>query len=327
MTKDTDVLTRERIASMRTNVMSRTAETPSKKKRAMPLIAAAAAIGILGTAGLGFNYALQSTGLIQSERAAQTGGGTSYADMVGDVDVTGSADSKALAPEVGSVASENVTKVSTENVIVTGSLDVRVKNSAKARAEVREKVAALGGRIDNESMSQSEGSDITMTVRVPGTSVDEFTTMVNELGKVEHSSVQRVQVDQQVRDLDARIESLKVSTARLQSIMKNAKNTRDLLDAETQLSQRQAELEGLQAQRKSLGDQTALATIDVTLAEVAPANAVNPGGFRGGLISGWNSLVSVLNATVAGVGFMLPWLIPIGIVTGLGWWIVRRRRS
>ena len=65
----------------------------------------------------------------------------------------------------------------------------------------------------------------------------------------------------------------------------------------------------------------------VTLAEDAPANTVNPGGFRGGLISGWNSLVSVLNATVSGIGFVVPWLIPIGIVTGLGWWIVRRRRS
>jgi len=327
MTKDTDVLTRERIASMRTNVMSRTGETPSKKKRAMPLIAAAAAIGILGTAGIGFLAGTQFVGASISTSSDRESYDTSFSTQGSTGTVADSADMDSLAREGDSTDSKGVPKAPTENVIVTGTLFVHVKDSAQAREKVRAKVAALGGRIDNDSSNNYEGTEIALTVRIPGASVDEFTTMVDGLGKVEESSVQRVQVDQQVRDLDARIESLKVSTARLQSIMKNAKNTRDLLDAETQLSQRQAELEGLQAQRKSLGDQTALATIDVTLAEVAPANAVNPGGFRGGLISGWNSLVSVLNATVAGVGFVLPWLIPFGIVTGLGWWIVRRRRS
>lgn len=332
MNNDNEILSQERIDAMRSNVMGRINKPRRRAARYAPLLVAASVVSVFGLVGVG--YVLGGTGALErnyqasDSRAAQEVGADT-ADQLAGPPVRMHGENSALgsnsAEEEGQAGD---TAQAEDHVIVTGSIEVTVRDSEAAAKLVREQVKKLGGRIDSESQNSIDIDFVYLTVRVPGDQVEAFSSFLDGQGEISNSSLSRLQVDQQVRDLDARIDALKISTERLRSIMKEAKNTKDLLEAESRLSQRQADLESLQSQRKAIGEQTALATIDVTLSETTPAGTVNPGGFRGGLIAGWNSLVSLVNMGVTAFGFLLPWLVP-ALMLGLGvcWWIRRRRRS
>ena len=327
--KNSEILSQERIDAMRSNVMGRINKPRRRAARYAPLLVAASVVSVFGLLGVG--YVLGGTGALErnyqaSDSRADQHAGADTADQLAGPTVRMQGDSSALgqaSPNEESQAGD--TAQAEEHVIVTGSIDVTVRDSEAAAKNVREQVKRLGGRIDSESQDSIDSDYVFLTVRVPGDQVEAFSEFIHAQGEISSTSLSRLQVDQQVRDLDARIDALKVSTDRLRSIMKEAKNTKDLLEAESRLSQRQAELESLLSQRKALGEQTALATIDVTLSETTPAGTVNPGGFRGGLIAGWNSLVSLVNMGVTAFGFVLPWLVPVVAVALGARWLIRRR--
>ena len=325
--ENNEILSQERIDAMRSNIMGRINKPRRRAARFAPILVAASAVSVFGLVGVG--YVLGGTGALERN----SDGSASYiapqhetdtSDQLSGTTVRMQGESSALGSSPAEEKSGDTAQAE-EHVIVTGSIDVTVRDSEAAAKNVREQVKRLGGRIDSESQDSIDSDYVFLTVRVPGDQVEAFSEFIHAQGEISSTSLSRLQVDQQVRDLDARIDALKVSTDRLRSIMKEAKNTKDLLEAESRLSQRQAELESLLSQRKALGEQTALATIDVTLSETTPAGTVNPGGFRGGLIAGWNSLVSLVNMGVTAFGFVLPWLVPVVAVALGARWLIRRR--
>jgi hypothetical protein len=121
--------------------------------------------------------------------------------------------------------------------------------------------------------------------------------------KAEDVTAQRV-------DLDARIKALQTSVDRLLGIMRDAKDPDALINAENALSQRQADLDSLRAQRDQLGDQIQYSTIDVTfVAEQLGGPAPKQyEGFTGQIERGWDGLVAVVGNLVLLFGLLLPWL-------------------
>ncbi len=212
--------------------------------------------------------------------------------------------------------------------IVTGSMSVLVDDAEKAIGQIAKFAAAHGGQIDNESLIGGGNDQYgRATVRVPADQVGALRTELGRIGKVESVEVNRVDASAQVADVQARIDSLTASIKRLRQIVAESATTKDLLDAEAQLSARQADLESLQAQRRVLLDQTSLASIEVSVHEQTSAASVEPSGFFGGLTRGWNALVAATNSVVTFTGMAVPWLLPLGAVFGAGLLIWRRIRK
>lgn len=328
MNHENTPLTQARINEMRAHVMSRINTNQRRSNRWIPITIAAAVITVFGSAGIGYLAGNHTGGqaMVTSQSTMDSAPELTAQDASGNLFRThGQASDFSASSEQASL--ERATGTSDpEHIIVTGSVSVTVKNATSTHQKIRGQVVKLNGWLDADSTSNHGETSINMTVRIPSGSVEEFSGFLAGIGTVTDTSIHRAQVDQQVRDLDARIEALKVSTKRLQTIMTEATKTSDLLEAEARLAERQAELEGLQAQRKGLADRTAMATIDVFVSTRTPADAVNPGGFRGGLVSGWNAFVSLLNLSVMGFGFLLPWILPM-VIVGFGIrWLIRRRR-
>lgn len=84
----------------------------------------------------------------------------------------------------------------------------------------------------------------------------------------------------------------------------------EVLAVEAQLSQWEADLEGLEAQQRSLADQTALAAITVHLrpAAVAPKPTHRAGGVVQDLQRGWAALTATASWLLAVVSTALPFL-------------------
>ncbi|WP_137844873.1 DUF4349 domain-containing protein [Microbacterium sp. 2FI] len=169
-----------------------------------------------------------------------------------------------------------------------------------------------------------------ITVRVPS---DELPAVIDELsdvGEVTSSSINRQDVTQQTVDLEARIEAAQASVDRLTALLAEATNIADLIAAESALAERQAMLESYQQQLEMLDDQVAMSSLTVTLTPVVEPVEADPAGFTDGLAAGWNGLVATLNGIVIALGFLLPWLVVVGLAGLVVWAVVRwsrRRRA
>jgi hypothetical protein len=200
-------------------------------------------------------------------------------------------------------------------IVRTGYLTMRVEDVRASAFEIRGLVTRAGGLISSEDVSASgDSAYATITAQVPADRLDAFVADLSELGTVDSITVTASDVTAQAVDLDARIDALQTSIDRLSELLAEASRIEDLLAIETQLSQRQSELDALTAQRSYLADQVALSTITVSLSPFTEIADVDAPGFLSGLQSGWSALVSVVMVAITALGFFLPFLVIMAII-------------
>ncbi|OBK46768.1 DUF4349 domain-containing protein [Mycobacterium sp. 1081908.1] len=210
------------------------------------------------------------------------------------------------------------------DIITTGSLQMIVTEPAQVADRLVTAVTDAGGRVDSRSeRTGSSSPTVDLVLRIPADKLDGVLADAKKLGTVDSMSIGHNDVTSQRVDLDARIEALQTSVNRLLQLMGRAGNVADLLAAESSLTQRQAELDSLRAQRATLGDQVSYATINVSLS-TKPAAVPQP-GFLNALRHGWQSMLSAVHGVVMAVGFLIPW-IPVLAVLALVLVLVLRRK-
>ena len=214
------------------------------------------------------------------------------------------------------------------DVVKTASMIVNVANPAEAADKATAIVDTAQGRVDSRSEDAGSGTDrarTTMVLRVPAAKLDDVMRELKALGTVEHAEVTADDVTAQRVDLDARIKALQTSVDRLLAIMRDAKDPEALIKAEEALSQRQADLDSLRAQREALGDQIAYSTVNVTFsAQSIGGPAPNQyQGFFGQVHRGWDAMVSLAGDSVLLFGLFLPWLAVLAVAGGITYGVVR----
>lgn len=211
------------------------------------------------------------------------------------------------------------------DIITTGSMQMVVSEPAQVADRLVTAVTDAGGRVDSRSeRSGSSSPTVDLVLRIPADKLDGVLADAKKLGTVDSMSIGHSDVTSQRVDLDARIEALQTSVNRLLQLMGRAGNVADLLAAESSLTQRQAELDSLRAQRATLGDQISYATINVSLS--TKPTAVPQPGFLNALQHGWQSLLSAMHGVVMAVGFLIPWIPVLGVVALVLVLVMRRRR-
>ncbi|OBI56835.1 DUF4349 domain-containing protein [Mycobacterium sp. E787] len=210
------------------------------------------------------------------------------------------------------------------DIVTTGSLQMVVAEPAQVADRLVSAVTAAGGRVDSRSeRSGSASPTVDLVLRIPADKLDGVLADTKKLGAVDSMSIGHTDVTSQRVDLDARIEALQTSVNRLLELMGRAGNVADLLAAESSLTQRQADLDSLRAQRAALGDQVAYATINV---HIAAEPTVTRGGFLGALERGWHSLLSVVRGAVVAAGFLIPWAPVLAVLALVTVLVLRRKR-
>ncbi|OBG40168.1 DUF4349 domain-containing protein [Mycobacterium sp. E3198] len=209
------------------------------------------------------------------------------------------------------------------DIVTTGSLQLVVAGPAQAADRLVSAVTDAGGRVDSrEERSGSSSPTVDLVLRIPADKLDGVLADAKKLGAVESMSINHSDVTTQRVDLDARIQALQTSVDRLLDLMRRAGSVGDLLAAESSLTQRQAELDSLRAQRATLGDQISYATINVSL---SVKTTVKHTGFLAALGRGWQSLLSAGHALVVTVGFLIPWIPVLAVLALITFVVVRRK--
>jgi len=238
------------------------------------------------------------------------------------------ADGGVAAPQAPPPQEPAPVEDATRDVVKTASLSISVVNTSAAADKAAVMVEDAGGRVD--SRSENAGSDrgfaqTSVVLRVPVAKLDGVVRELKTLGTVQSAETTSEDVTAQRVDLDARIKALQTSVDRLLAIMRDATDPDALITAEDALSQRQADLDSLRAQREALGDQIEYSTVDVTfVAETIGGPAPKEyQGFGGQIERGWDNMVFVVGNLVLLFGLMLPWLIVLAIAVALLYGVIR----
>jgi hypothetical protein len=213
-------------------------------------------------------------------------------------------------------------------VIKTASTTIEVADVPAGSAQVVALAGQFSGSVQNQDQSNADGvSYANLVVRIPADQLDAFMEALNGIGTVQSLSIAAADVTPQVLDIEARIASLEASIARLEELQSQAANVADLVAIETELANRQGELDSLTSQRDYYADQVAMSTVYISLTPTSAQGIVTP-DFAGGLQQGWQALLNFLAFAVTAAGFLLPVLLLAGVITIVVLAIVRavRRR-
>ena len=141
------------------------------------------------------------------------------------------------------------------DVVKTASMTITVANTSEAADKAAVLVEKADGRVDSRSEDAGSQGGFARTrrsvLRVPVAKLDGLVRELKILGKVQTAETRSEDVTAQRVDLDARMKALQTSVDRLLGIMRDAKDPDALINAESALSQRQADLDSLRAQREA----------------------------------------------------------------------------
>lgn len=214
-------------------------------------------------------------------------------------------------------------------VIVTGWVTVRVEDPLEASSEAIRITESVGGRVDGRDESAPSDGDkgrATLTLRLPADDLTETLDKFKSLGEVREVSLSSDDVTMTTQDLDARISALSAAIGRLEALLATATDTENLIALETAITDRQSQLESMEAERRYYADQVSLSTVTLNLVSVADEPVDEPVTFLDGLAAGWNSFVGFFAGLVVVLGVLLPWIVFAAIITGVVLYIVRRRK-
>ena len=246
----------------------------------------------------------------------------------------GSGQSDAVGPEASGGSKSDSGKAATvdRSVVVTGTVTITAQKPLSAADKAVSIVEAAGGRVDgrteNAPTDRDEGS-ATLVLRIPAAKLTPTLDALKKLGRPDQVSIDATDVTTQTQDLGARINALRASIGRLLQLEASATDTTNLIAIETAISDRQGELESLEAQQRGLDDQISMSTITLDLRSDAAAPPVKPADFWSGLGAGWGAFVAFWAGTLVVLGVLLPWLAFLALAAAVAVMVVRlvRRRS
>ena len=286
---------------------------------------------LTGLALAGLVMAGTAAGCSAGDRNASSASGSEHGPLVTNGGTA--AAPRAQGGSSGSKAAQTALSPSDvqRSIIYTGSVVIRVKDVDTAASAASDLATGAGGYVggDNRDIDASR-SIATMTLRVPSAKFYATVTALDTLGAPQSRNVSTQDVTQQVIDVQSRLKTEQASVDRIRALIASTTSIGQIVSLEDELTQRESDLESMEAQLRSLTDLTTLSTITVTLlgpeARVTAVHKPRKTGFIGGLEAGWNGFVKSLTVLLTVLGAVLPFAVAIGVPVAIVIWFLRRRR-
>ena len=221
-------------------------------------------------------------------------------------------------------------------LISNGAVQLKSDDVGQAVFDVRNVVDKYAGEVEaNSTETDDEGEPLRsrLKVRIPTAQFDQAMQDLEGVATLIASSGNTEDVTTEVLDRNIRIQVQRRSIDRISLLLDRAVSIRDVVSIEAQLSQRQADLAVLEKQQRYLDDQTAMATVNVSVERIKekkpaaePPHKDDDSGFFAGLSDGWSGLKTFGDGVATVVGALLPWTIVAGILAIPGVPLYRRLR-
>jgi hypothetical protein len=230
---------------------------------------------------------------------------------------------QAAASEAGGTTAVDLRVAPGDAVIRTAELAVRVDDVGEAADEAGRLARAAGGRVESEDRSgDGSGGSASVQLRVPPPVFDETVAALVSLGDERSRRLGTEDVSEQVADLDARLATQQASVARVRALLDEADALGEVVQIESELTKRTADLESLQARLAALEARVDLSTIVVRFDSEGGPVVGDALGFGDGLSAGWSALSASARVLAVTAGALLPF-VPLLLVAA--WFAVRAR--
>ena len=207
-------------------------------------------------------------------------------------------------------------------------IDLTATKVVDVVAQARGIALGAGGYTGQESTADESA---TLSLAVPADKLDPVLDQLSHLGTAMVKRELNTQdVTEQVVDVEARLTTQRASVARIRALLSQATSVSDITSIESELTSRESALESLEQQRNSLAGSVAMATVAMSIRSVAappPVEEESAGGFLGGLAGGWDAFLTFGGGLLTVLGAIAPFLLIVGPLAWVGWWLNRRRRA
>lgn len=208
-------------------------------------------------------------------------------------------------------------------IIYTASIELIVEEFEGVPGKVAELAEKFGGYVASSSIQGQPGCPRlgTWTLRVPVAQYADLLSEAHELGEFHSLTSNSQDVSEEYYDVEARIRNKQKTESRMIGLLEeSAGNLEQVLEVEQKLDRVREEIERMQGRLRVLADQTALATVTVTVEQIRgyePAEEATYGtrvrrAFRGSLHALATAVVEFSIVLVA----LSPWIAAL-LVLGL----------
>ena len=240
-------------------------------------------------------------------------------------------DTSTNRPENPVTSATTVSALTNRKIIRNAEIAIEVDNVPKATAQLRDLAASTGGLLAGEQASYGATDQIVLTFRVPVTQFEVALNRLGKIGSVLSTNVTSEEVTAQFRDTESRLRSKRVSAERLRQLITKAVKASDILEIETELANREAEIEAMQGQLNMLDDRASLSTIVVSVygkgdGRVAEIRESEDPSFTRAMRGSVGAIGDIGKALAAATGAVLPFLPFVGLIGALIATLLRRRK-
>jgi hypothetical protein len=174
-----------------------------------------------------------------------------------------------LLPPSEPISSDALILPKNENSKIIKTADVRfqVEKLGEGVEAIKRNVKSAGGYITSSNQSR-ESTQITtsFTIRVPIVKFDSLLNGIMEASVyTDYKNINAQDVTEEYVDIEARIKTKKALEQRYLELLKQAKNVKEILEVEEQLSKIREEIEAKEGRMKYLNDQVAYSTITLAI--------------------------------------------------------------
>lgn len=174
---------------------------------------------------------------------------------------------RAMARDGGIMASESFSMKAAapqpdRMIIKRGGLTIAVDDTKKAAEAAAVIVKNFNGIVQSENQYEET---YYMYLKVPAEKLETAVDMLSKLGDVKNSNMSKDDVTMQVTDSEAVLKNKRALRDRLRQILNQAKDVKDIIAVEAELSRVQSEIDSMEAMLKNLKGQVAMSDINLTL--------------------------------------------------------------
>jgi len=147
-------------------------------------------------------------------------------------------------------------------------MEVAVPSVSQSAEEVLRITEESSGYVHESSM-EKDGKG-TFELRVPAAQLDAVLDRLGALGEEKSRHVSTEDVTDKVTDLDAELANKRALRDRLRALLARAKDVKDVLSVETELTRVQTDIDSLETRLKKLQEDVAFSSIRLTLRPPEP---------------------------------------------------------
>lgn len=216
-----------------------------------------------------------------------------------------------------------------QKLVRTAHLRLQVKDYGKSTRIFQDKIKARQAFVTNGTEErQGDHLENNLYIRVDNRYFDALVAdLLQESIYLERKNIQVADVTEEYIDHQARLQTRKRVAQRYLELLDKARNVKDILQVEQQLSSIQEEIEAAEARLRYLDHQVAYSTINLNYYEkIAPAQAPENTFVRqvgASLLAGWEAIRNTFLVLLSGWPLLVV-LVPLSV---WAWKLFRRKRQ